>query len=102
MCFGPSTLGAGAKKFQRAPNALRATGKAFHSKALPQPSAHDLRLSHLVLLYNNYKIMIFCGSSIMAQFCNSSTVQQHAGLSLIGHVARTTLFEDLSDKSETA
>ena len=31
--------------FQRAPNALRATGKAFHSKALPQPSAHDLRLS---------------------------------------------------------
>ena len=37
-----------------APNALRATGKAFefHSKALPQPSAHDcyndLRLSPLV------------------------------------------------------
>ena len=34
----------------RAPNALRATGKAFHSKALPQPSAHDLRLSPLVYL----------------------------------------------------
>ena len=27
--------------FQRAPNALRATGKAFNSKALPQPSSHD-------------------------------------------------------------
>ena len=29
--------------FQRAPNALRATRKAFHSKSLPQLSSHDLR-----------------------------------------------------------
>ena len=35
----------GVGSFQRAPNAVRATGKAFHSKALPQPSANDLRLS---------------------------------------------------------
>ena len=38
----------GVGSVQRAPNALRATGKAFHSKALPQPSAHDLRLSPCV------------------------------------------------------
>ena len=35
----------GVGSFQRAPKAARATGKAFHRKALPQPSAHDLRLS---------------------------------------------------------
>ena len=33
--------------FQRAPNALRATGKTFHSKALPQPSSHGVRLCPL-------------------------------------------------------
>ena len=34
----------GVGSFQRAPDALRATGNAFHSKALPPPSSHDLQL----------------------------------------------------------
>ena len=47
-----------------------ATGKAFHSKALPQPSAHDLRLSPLVILNISSKLL-------QADGCVAARAVQH-------------------------